>query len=292
MDHLKLGGLDIHRIHEIIDPDCPKDFLFPTLAQETLDRHVGWLAPDYYDARRQRFLISIHSWLVRTDRHTILIDTCGGNHKPRAHFPIFHQLNTPYLENLKAAGCRPEDIDYVFCTHLHIDHVGWNTRLQDGRWVPTFPNAKYLFGRKEYEITNPATNAGLPPERATVFEDSVLPVVQAGQSQLVDDGFAIDGQFTVEASPGHTLGHCLMRARSQGRTALFTGDALHHPLQIAEPDVCSRSCADPTLEARSRRRIFDDCAEHGHLLVPAHFCGPHVGHVRRRGEAFEFLPGL
>ena len=159
----------------------------------------------------------MQTWVLKTKHHTILIDTCNGNHKPRPYFPAADQLNTPYLERLKAAGCTPEDVDFVLCTHMHIDHVGWNTRLDNGRWVPTFPNAKYLFSRKEYEQYLPENYVdGKPPIFVDVFEDSVLPVIAAGQAQMVDGRYEVNDVDGNRAGAGPYAG-ALHRARGLGR---------------------------------------------------------------------------
>jgi glyoxylase-like metal-dependent hydrolase (beta-lactamase superfamily II) len=175
---------------------------------------------------------------------------------------------------------------------MHIDHVGWNTRLENGRWVPTFPNAKYLFSRKEYEQYLPENYVdGKAPIFSDVFEDSVLPVIAAGQAQMVDGCYEVNDSMAIEPAPGHTPGHYLVRAGADGDTALFVGDAIHNPIQIAEPQLSTAFCTDGKLAAQTRVRILDDCVEHGHLLVPTHFDPPHIGHVRREGQGFRFVPG-
>ena len=286
---IRLGGLDIQRIEESHGPGFPPQMMFPDLPADALERHSGWMVPRYYDPQANAFVSSIHSWLVRTPHHIVLIDTCVGNHKDRPHFPRFNQLDVPWLDRLAAAGVAPEQVDFVMCTHLHVDHVGWNTRLLDGRWVPTFPNAKYLFGKREYEHW---TRPGAPSIGGGVVQDSVLPVVEAGLSQLVDDGFCLDDTLTVEPTHGHTAGHAMIRARSGGATGLFTGDAMHNPIQCCYPDVNSAFCEDQVAARTTRRRILGESAEHGHLLLPTHFGAPHVGRVRTDGDAFAFLPGV
>src|SRR5262245_12526418 len=175
-----------------------------------LAQHLDWLVPHHYSPGHDRLITSIHSWLIRTDRHTILLDSCAGNHKDRPGFSRFHQLDTPFLQRLRAAGVPPEEIDIVLCTHLHADHVGWNTMLVDGRWVPTFPNAKYLFSRTENEIGDPARNpaADIDLQRGDAYRDSVLPVIEAGQAVLVDGDHAIEDGLTIVPAPGHARPHC------------------------------------------------------------------------------------
>jgi glyoxylase-like metal-dependent hydrolase (beta-lactamase superfamily II) len=293
MDSFSVANLTVHRVEELIDSNVDAMSFFPLLTPEIVQKHLHWLAPQFWNAARNTFAFVFQTWVLKTPHHTILVDTCNGNHKPRPNVPHADQLNTPYLERLKAAKCSPEDVDFVLCTHMHVDHVGWNTRLENGRWVPTFPRAKYLFSRKEYEQYLPENYIdGKPPIFADVFEDSVLPVIQAGQGQLVDGRHELNDLITIDPAPGHTPGHYIVRAGSREETALFVGDAIHNPIQIAEPQLSTSFCTDGELAAQSRVRILEDCAEHGHLLVPTHFEAPYVGHVLRDGQGFRFVPGL
>jgi glyoxylase-like metal-dependent hydrolase (beta-lactamase superfamily II) len=290
MDSFVLGDLAVARIEEAVEPLAPPEVLLPSVDRAQIERHVDWLAPNYYTPETGTFTIVVQSWLIRTGGLTILVDTCGGNCKPRPWFPFFDQASYPYLENMQAAGITPEEIDIVFCTHLHLDHCGWNTRLEDGRWVPTFPNARYLFSREEYASWHLADGEQAP--HYVVFEDSVRPIIDAGLAQMIDPVHVVAEGIRIEAASGHSPGHCILRATSRGESALFTGDALHHPLQIAHPELYSGFCADPLAANVTRRRILEDCADHGHLLVPAHFGAPHAGRIERAGDAFRFLPGL
>jgi len=180
---------------------------------------------------------------VKTGRHTILIDSCLGNDKERPTRPQFHRLRTPYIADLARAGIRVEDVDYVMCTHLHWDHVGWNTRLDNGRWVPTFPNARYVMARREFAHWEAVHQRGEETPHRTAFEDSVLPVVRTGQSVLVDDDYALEDGLWFEGAPGHTPGNVVIHARSAGATAVFMGDVIHHPLQLLKAGV-----VDPRLQ--------------------------------------------
>jgi glyoxylase-like metal-dependent hydrolase (beta-lactamase superfamily II) len=200
--------------------------------------------------------------------------------------PFYDNLQTPWLERLAAAAVTPAEIDFVVCTHLHADHCGWNTHQADGRWVPTFPNARYVFTRSEYACWAREAEGGLPPElayNAGVFGDSVAPVVEAGQALIVDEpeGFAFAGGFTLMATPGHTPGHvaALLDAGSDG--AVFCGDVLHWPGQVCLPAAPSRSSCDDAEAVRSRLRVLDLCADRGWLLAPAHFRAPHACRVAR-----------
>ncbi len=282
----KIGETTIDRIEEAHGPAFPVDMLLPDWDPAVLEEHKDWLFPRHFHARSNRFITSLHSWLLRTKHHTILIDTCAGNQKNRPHSPLFHMKDTPYLERLKAAGVNPEEIDFVMCTHLHIDHVGWNTRLENGRWVPTFPNANYVFSKTERDFWDPATNPALDEEARLIFEDSVHPVIAAGQDRLVGDGDRIGDNLSIDAAPGHTPGSIAIALNSGGEQGLFTGDVMHHPIQVYRPRWSSRFCTDPVQSADTRERILGHCADCNALMMPAHFGAPHAGRVRRKGGGF------
>ena len=200
-----IGAVNVTRVEEQTGfASFPQEQYLAGFERELLHRHLPWLVPHHYSPEHDRLVTSVHSWLIRTDRHTILLDCCGGNHKERPGLARFHQRDTPYLARLREAGAAPEDIDIVLCTHLHADHVGWNTMLRDGRWVPTFPNAKYLFSRAENEYGDPRRNpaADADPQRGRAYRDSVLPVIEAGQALLLDGTHAIDDAMLVEPAPG------------------------------------------------------------------------------------------
>jgi len=285
MDRLVVGDATLVRVEEMIDTSFTATGFFPAFQADALRPHLRWLVPRYYVEERDALVLSMHSWVVRTGRHTVLIDACVGNDKdrlPRAHW---HQLRTPFLERLLAAGTAPEDVDYVMCTHMHADHVGWNTVLRDGRWVPTFPNARYLFSRLEYEhwLARPDPS----PIRRNAVNDSVLPVVEAGQANMIEDGHEVDGTFTIELAPGHTPGNVHIRLASKGAEAVFAGDAIHHPIQVYRPDWSTVACFDPVASAASRLRLLERCCERGALLLPAHFAAPHGGRVLDARDGFE-----
>src|SRR5882672_33106 len=183
MQH-RIGGVSITQVVEQRGASFAPEFLFPDWDAAILEEHRALMVPDCFDQGQGHFISSIHTWILRTHHHTILIDSCAGNNKNRPGIPRFHQLNLPFLERLAEAGVSPESVDYVMCTHLHVDHCGWNTRLLNGRWVPTFPKAKYVFSKAEYEHwQGPAGKEGA---NAGVYEDSVLPVIESGQVEIVD----------------------------------------------------------------------------------------------------------
>ncbi len=288
----KIGAATVTRIEESHGPGFAPDMLLPDWDPAVLAEHGHWLAPRYYDPAANVLVSSIHSWLIQTPHHTILIDTCVGNHKPRPHFPRFHMRDTPYLARLKAAGVNPGDVDYVMCTHLHVDHVGWNTTLRDGRWVPTFPNAKYVFSRTEHDHWNPALNTTHPPETAAVFADSVAPVIAAGQARMVEMTDRLGDTLLIEPAPGHAPGHVVFRlledANGKGEEGVFIGDVMHHPIQVYRPEWSSRFCTDPREAETSRRRVLEHCAGCAARVFPAHFGAPHTGRVRRDGTGYRF----
>jgi len=263
---------------------------FPLSTAEAWERHRHWMEPLHYDAASGRIALSMHSWLVRTPRSTILIDGCVGNDKDRPTRPAWHHLDIPYLERLAQLGVAPEQVDYVMCTHLHADHVGWNTRLLDGRWVPTFPNAKYVISRKDHDdwVERLAAAGEAKGHHMQSFVDSVLPVVEAGQALLVDDGFELDGALTVEPAPGHTPHHVAIWLRSGASRGVFTGDVIHHPIQVYHPQWSCMGCEDPDVATATRLRVLHDCAEHGALLLPGHFMAPHAARIVEKDGGFDF----
>ena len=285
-----VGDTTVTRIEEQVGPnDMPAGVFLPLLDRERFAAHLAWMVPTHYDPTADKLITSNHSWLVRTPQRTILVDSCAGNHKERPWLPRFHRLDTPFIERLAAAGARPQDIDIVLCTHLHADHVGWNTCLSDGRWVPTFPNAKYLFSRLENERWDPSVGQRRRenPGRAAMYDDSVLPVIEAGQAVLLEGEHEIDDHLRIEPSPGHTPGHVILKLGHGHASGVFCGDVLHHPVQVHEPGWSTRFCDDPLMAATTRRQVLAECAETRSLLFPTHFAAPHVVRIDMRREAFE-----
>ena len=283
----RCGSIEVMRIKETLGAAFPPAHLLPDLPAEAIERNLGWLAPNHYDPVKKRFVMGTHTWLLRTQRHVILVDTCIGNHKARPNSPGFDNLEQPYLERLAQVGFKPEDIDFVLCTHLHVDHVGWNTQLRDGRWVPTFPNAKVLCSKAELASAEAKAKANRPgDDDRAVWQDSLLPVLEAGQLLALEGRHAIEDGLLVDPTPGHTPGHVVLRAESAGERMLFAGDICHHPLQVYYPDVNSRFCEDAAGARAMRRRVLADCAESGALFAPAHWGPPHAGRVESTGGSF------
>ncbi|MGO4560015.1 MBL fold metallo-hydrolase [Mesorhizobium sp. 2RAF21] len=284
----KIGNATITRIEELLGPAMRPAELLATWDPAVLEEHGDWLAKGFYQASTDQFIMSVHSWLIRTPHHTILIDTGCGNGKNRVESPFFHQLDTPYFDRLVQTGIRPEDVDYVVCTHLHVDHVGWNTRLEDGRWVPTFPNAKYVISREELNFWNPSQNPHLPEEPRQVFMDSVLPIVEAGQVQAVDMTEQLLDNLLIEPAPGHSPGQIMLRLLGDGEEAAFITDVMHNPIQVYQPTWNSNVCMDPEQAIKTRLRVLEESAERNALILPMHFGAPHAGRVRARNGGFLF----
>jgi glyoxylase-like metal-dependent hydrolase (beta-lactamase superfamily II) len=289
----KLGAIEISKITELPGLAMQAASLLPTITAEILADGRRWLGPRFIDPEAEIVYLSFHSYVVKTPRHNILVDTCCGNDKQRQSMPGWHLLNTPYLQELAALSLRPEDIDIVLCTHLHADHVGWNTRLVDGRWVPTFPNARYVMGQHEYAHWHRLHGENPPaPVNRGSFADSVLPVVAAGQAMMVPSDFRVDVELGegvwLEPSPGHSPGHVCVHVTGGGRHALLAGDAIHHPLQLTHPHLSIAADFDRAQAAATRRDILERYADTATLLLTAHFPEPTAGLIIRQGENFSF----
>ena len=217
--------------------------------------------------------MSSHSLILRTPRGTVLVDTCVGNDKER-DVPAWNQLQIPFLDRFAEAGFDPHTVDAVVCTHLHTDHVGWNTVFVDGEWRPTFPERRYLFAGPEY-----AHWSAEPFSRRVEHGDSIEPVVRAGLVDLVDTDAEIAPGVRLVSTPGHTPGHCSIGLSSNGEEALITGDFIHHPVQIAAPEWCSRFDTDAAMGERTRRDFIDDAADGDLLVIGTHFGGPGSGRI-------------
>ena len=275
---VKIGQFEVTHVVEDASPTSPR-FLFSDATREALAPHAHGMAPHFYTAETNRIRMSIQTMVVRTRHHTILVDTCLGNHKHRA-YEGWHLRNGPFLEDLGRAGVRPEDVNYVICTHLHVDHVGWNTRLVDGKWVPTFPKAHYLFAQPEYDFWKTKQEG----EFGQIFQDSVKPVVDAGLHRLVPVDFTLEDGVRFESTPGHTPGHCSVHLSSGGQEAVITGDMMHHPLQIAAPEWCTKFDTDPAQALATRRAFCDRYADRDVQILGTHFAVPSIRIVGKGGK--------
>jgi glyoxylase-like metal-dependent hydrolase (beta-lactamase superfamily II) len=286
MHMLKIGDVTITSIVERDGPWRRPEDMFPAYDLEVGRRHLATLDPFVFDVASGRMVITYQTFAVRTPKRTILVDTCTGEDK--GHPPPMDFPKQPWIDGFRAAGLRFEDIDYVFCTHLHIDHTGWNTQLRDGRWVPTFPNAKYIFHKREYAAWEEATRSGNNPHGPNVFLFNCEPVVAAGQALLVDDDFELDDMIWLSPTPGHSPCHCCVNVRSGGQRAVVIGDLMHHVLQCREPDWSTIFDWDREQAARSRRRFLGEIAGTGTFVMPVHFPHPTTGLVEPDGERFHY----
>jgi len=281
MTVLQLGDMTVQRIieHEFPVYD-PSDF-FVEATPEAVAPYREWLEPKALCPRTGLMIMPVQSYLVRTRHHLILIDTCVGCNKSYSDPPEWHQRgNDVWLRNLAAAGVHPDNIDYVFCTHLHSDHCGWNTRLIDGRWVPTFPNAKYVFAREEYQA--------MEEENHPIFVDNVAPIMAARQAILVDLDYALDDEIWLESTPGHSAGHVAIHLKSGQHHAVMCGDLIHTPLQLAEPGWTPTFEYDMAASTNTRKTFLNTHCETDTLVLTAHFPSPSVGHIIPRGNGYDF----
>ncbi len=282
----KIGSVTVTRVVELETP-VPYDPAHPFLREATPERlrEMPWLYP-HFVTEEGHLKLSIHALVVKAPGLTLVVDTCVGNDKPRTLMGGV-ALQTAFLESLSAAGVTPESVDAVVCTHLHVDHVGWNTRLQDGCWVPTFPNARYLIGRREYEHWSGEGDS----EQQTILADSVKPIFDAGLATLVEMDHRISPEISLTPTPGHTPGHVSVLIESQGARALITGDMLHHPCQFGHPEWSPPFDSDPHAGAAMRRSVMERVAGEPVLVIGTHFAAPTAGRVVREGEAFRFEVG-
>jgi len=225
--------------------------------------------------------------LIRRNGLTVLVDACGGNDKERAR-PHFHRRSWPWLETLRSAGVAPEDIDVVLCTHLHVDHVGWNTRLESGRWVPTFPNARYLIAQREWDYWRAAGPEALA-RTGDYITDSVLPIFKSGQAGLIGDEHMLASDIALETAAGHTPGLTLVRLSGGRHEAIVCSDLMHHPLQVRYPTWSTRFCVDPDQARLTRIEFFKKHADSGRLVFPTHFPTPTGGTIARDGADYHFV---
>jgi glyoxylase-like metal-dependent hydrolase (beta-lactamase superfamily II) len=276
----QIGDVKITKVVEL-EATGGSRFILPDATRENV-RDIGWLHPHFIDPDG-RLIMSIHALIVETPDRRIMVDTCLGNDKQRA-IPGWNMRTGPFLEDIAAAGYPRESIDAVLCTHLHVDHVGWNTMLVDGKWVPTFPDARYLIGQTEFDHWK--THGAVNDRGDDPFSDSVKPVFDAGLVDFVASDQAICPEIRLEPTPGHTPGHVSVRISSKGEEALITGDVMHHPCQMARPDWASAADSDPDAARETRLALLDRCAEKPLLVIGTHFAGPTAGHVRRDGLVY------
>ncbi|MEV5752068.1 MBL fold metallo-hydrolase [Actinoallomurus sp. NPDC052308] len=295
MSDFQIGAVEVTKIVEWQGEIAPARFIIPDSPAEIWRRNESWLAPDHWRPETDAYHGAAQTWVLRSEGKVVLVDTGVGNDRNRPQVPLFDRLRTDFLDRLAEAGVRPEDVDIVINTHIHYDHVGWNTESRDGEWVPTFPNATYLIPKVDQEFFDPRNAHRRPAPRddherlrqegsRIVYDDSVAPVL--GRAVLWSDGHRIDGNLSLEPAPGHTPGSSIVRVASGSDRAVFVGDLVHSPVQILEPDYGSCFCEDPAQAAVTRRRVLERAADTGKLVVPAHFAGAGAAEVRRDGSRF------
>ena len=274
----RIGDVTVTRVVEI-EATGGMSRVIPDAKGERL-QEIPWMYPHFAD-ENGRMRGAIHALIVETPDRTIMVDTCVGNDKERGN-PAWNQLQTEFLGDMEKAGYVLDVIDTVLCTHLHIDHVGWNTMLVDGKWVPTFPKARYLIGQVEFAHWQADTDE----DQVAVMTDSVLPVFDADLVDLVETNHKISDEISLIPTVGHTPGHVSVMIKSNGEEAMITGDFIHHPCQFAHPEWSSSFDTDPVQSAQTRREIFDKYADTPTLIIGTHFATPTAGHLKRDGDAY------
>lgn len=279
----QVGDVTITRLVEVI-LRAPVNSLFPNRSARELEAHAGWLKPNFIDAD-DRLLISIHAFLIKAGNLRIIVDTCAGNGKNLPLFDEWKNLQTPFLANLAEVGFAPETIDRVLCTHLHFDHVGWNTRLDNGNWVPTFPNARYLFGAAEWDHWKDAPD----PYGSNALDQALKPVFAAGLVDLVETDHRICDEIRLIPTPGHTPGHVSVLINSRGAEAVITGDMFHHPLQMANPEWIDMGDHQAELAERTRIAFMERFGNRPSLVLGTHFATPTAGKIVGARGGFRFI---
>jgi glyoxylase-like metal-dependent hydrolase (beta-lactamase superfamily II) len=285
MSSRSLGSIELFQIIELLGPTHDAEWMFPGIPRDVLDANASWLSPDYWMPLTNRLVFSFQLWVLKTRDRIILVDTGIGNHKDRPA-PTQHMINTPTLDWLAAIGAPPEAVTHVVQTHLHGDHVGWNTRFVDGRWVPTFPNATYLMPRLDWHAFKARYDAGERGRFGGPIGDSVLPIVEAGLAQFVDPEDEVAGCLLALAAPGHTPGQLAYALRQAGEEYIFSGDVIHSPIQIPFPEITCRWCEEPEQARRTRIALLERAAANRATILPAHAKSMRGWRVTRQGGGF------
>jgi glyoxylase-like metal-dependent hydrolase (beta-lactamase superfamily II) len=276
----RIGKVRITKVVELETIGSTR-FILPLATREEIQK-LPWLIP-HFATEEGRLKMSIHSLVIETPSQRIVVDTGLGNDKQGRNVPTWNDRNGPFLDTMTAAGFPPDSIDTVLCTHLHVDHVGWNTRLVDGKCVPTFAKARYVFGKTEYEHWRDHSDA---PDKAAVFNDSVKPIMEAGKAELIASDAKLTDEITMIPTPGHSPGHMSLHIKSDGEEGLLTGDVAHHPCQMAHLDWSSTADSDAKQSVVTRRELFSRFADRPVLVIGGHY---DAGHVKREGDAFKFI---
>jgi glyoxylase-like metal-dependent hydrolase (beta-lactamase superfamily II) len=281
--HWKIGDVDVARIVEINAFEDNMWMLLKDCTAEEVQQHK-WLVP-HFCTPAGMMLISFQCFVLRSRGKTVMIDTCIGSDRKR-EYDVFCNLHTTFLEDLAAAGFPPEKIDTVLCTHLHFDHVGWNTKLVEGKWVPTFPQARYLFGKKEFDhwMHLKATGGYHDFEH---LHDSIDPILEAGLADFIGPNHQVTQEVSLFPTPGHTPGHVSVVIKSRGQEAIITGDMMHHPIQLIDPERHANFDMDKPQGARTRREFVDRVANQSVLVIGSHFTDPTSGWVVSDGKSWK-----
>ena len=271
----------------IVETDLPVPYheKYPFMAAATPSalKEIPWLYPNFVTDEGV-LKLSIHALLVEAPGLRLLVDTCIGNDKPRKLINN-ESLHTDFLQDLTTAGCPRESIDIVVCTHLHVDHVGWNTMREGDRWIPTFPNARYLIGREEFEYWSADSSDNQRP----IMQDSVTPIFDCGLADLVETEHIISPNIRLFPTLGHTPGHVSVMIESEGEKAMITGDFMHHPCQIARPDWAVSFDEDQSAARTCRKQIIEEVADSEVLIIGTHFASPTAGKIIRDGNYYKLL---
>jgi glyoxylase-like metal-dependent hydrolase (beta-lactamase superfamily II) len=288
----RIGAVKVHRVEEWHGGVAPPHQLFVGYESGPWSELEASVTPQFFRDYFQdgNCYLFLQSWLLELDDQIVLFDTGIGNNKQRPGLPTFSNAQTAFLDNFAATGISPDSVSIVINSHLHVDHVGWNTRLLGGRWVPTFPNARYMFSAAERDFWNPTTWSNRAPRGAAAnansFEDSIQPILDAGLVEIVSPGREVLPGMTLYAAPGHTPGQLILEVESEGELGMLVADVLHHPAQIYRPTWSSVFCEDPILASETRGRILARAADRGAKLIPAHFSGNHWVRVERHAGGF------
>jgi glyoxylase-like metal-dependent hydrolase (beta-lactamase superfamily II) len=282
---LRVGEVTISSIEEWTGTVGTAAELYPTSTPAEWEAAKFWLGREHWDPATDAIFATSRTFVVRSAGKTILIDTGIGNEKNRPMLPFFHDLHTDYLDQLTAAGVTPDAVDLIVCTHLHSDHVGWNTTRVDGQWIPTFPHAEILISQADFDSVNPDTGPA-PEAAAEVFYDSIAPVAKAGQVTLWNDTHTIDENLTLETAAGHSPGMGIVKLASGGQRAVFVADLMHNPVQVPHSLWQHTFCEDAEAATVTRQRVLSWAADHDALVLPAHFCGSPAVEIERRGSRF------
>lgn len=283
----KVGDVTITRVVETdhVPYDQPRQFL--PQADPTALLHMPWLFRHFVTPEGD-LRVAVQSFLVETPKLRLVVDTCVGNDKPR-RMTHGRPLATRFLQIMQAAGWPRESVQAVLSTHLHVDHVGWNTMLASGRFVPTFPRARYFIAESEYAYWKGQRDAAaLDPEQDAIFRDSVQPLFDAHVVDLVATNERLAPEIRLLSTPGHTPGHVSVWIESRGEKAVITGDVLHHPCQIGRPDWSTVFDWDERAATETRCALLAIVANQPVLVLGTHFAAPTAGIVKRVAGEYRF----